>query len=326
MSFDSGSSPVISQAMSTGRNSKYLLVDKATFTYMATLSLLILVFRGNLANWPAYLGFNLSICLVVVLIAHVFNNRTRGWMFFLRHWYPLILFILLYEETGYLIHLIFPQSFDPLINQLELALFGVYPTVWTQKFIYPGLNEFMMFSYSSYYFLLAVLGLGLFLGRKIREFDGLFFTSAVAYYISYLGFVLFPVEGPRFALLSQYQVEINGGFFTSLAQGLIDMAGIQGAAMPSSHVAVAVVVVVYARRHHRFLYWALSPLVASLAVSTIYGRFHYVSDVIAGILVGAVSILLCDKVIKKENVQTKGIIREKNFRLTSPNRTDIIER
>lgn len=315
MSFDSGSSPVISQAMSTGRNSKYLLVDKATFIYMVTLSLLILVFRGNLANWPTYLGFNLSICLAVVLIAHALKGRTSGWKFFFRHWYPLILFLLLYEESGYLIHMIFPQPFDPLINQLELALFGVYPTVWMQKFIYPGLNEFMMFSYCSYYFILAVLGLGLFLGRKIREFDGLFFTSAVAYYISYLGFVLFPVEGPRFALLSQHQLEINGGFFTSLAQGLIDMAGIQGAAMPSSHVAVAVVVLVYARRHHRTLCWVLSPLVASLAISTVYGRFHYVSDVIAGILVGAASILLCDRVIKKENVREKGVMAEKEFSL-----------
>jgi membrane-associated phospholipid phosphatase len=282
---------------------------------MAVLSVLILVFRGNLANWPTYLGFNLSICLAVVLIAHALNGRMSGWAFSFRHWYPLMLFFLLYEESGRLIHIIFPQSFDPLINQLELALFGVYPTVWTQRFIYPGLNEFLMFSYSCYYFLLAVLGLGLFLGRKIREFDHLFFTSAVAYYVSYLGFVLFPVEGPRFALALQHQVEINGGFFTSFAQGLIEMAGIQGAAMPSSHVAVAMVVVVYARRHHRVLYWVLSPLVASLVVSTIYGRFHYVSDVIAGILVGAVSILLSDRVIKKENLRAKEAVAEKEFSL-----------
>jgi membrane-associated phospholipid phosphatase len=299
----------------TNDNDRYLPVDKATFLYMAALSLLILVFHANLPNWAVYLGFNLCICLAVVLIAHTLNSRAGGFAFFFRHWYPLLFFTLLYEETRYLIHLIFPHPFDPLINQLELAVFGVYPTVWAQKLIYPGLNEFMMFSYSSYYFLLAALGLGLFLRRKFREFDGLFFTSAVAYYVSYLGFILFPVEGPRFALLSQHQIELNGGFFTSLAQGLIHMAGIQGAAMPSSHVAVAFVLLVYARRHHRTFYWVLLPLVISLTVSTIYGRFHYVSDVMAGMLVAAFSILLCDRVIKREDNFSKQDIPQKEFSL-----------
>ena len=307
-------SPYTSRGM-TSNNERYLLVDKATFAYMAALSLLILLFHANLPNWALYLGFNLCVCLAVVLIAHTLNNRGGGFAFFFRHWYPLLFFTLLYEETRYLIHLIFPHPFDPLINQLELAAFGMYPTVWAQRFIYPGLNEFMMFSYSSYYFLLAALGLGLFLRKKIREFDALFFTSAVAYYISYLGFVLFPVQGPRFALLSQHQLEMNGGFFTSLAQGLIDFAGIQGAAMPSSHVAVAFVVLVYARRHHRTFYWVLLPLVISLTVSTIYGRFHYVSDVLAGMLVAAFSILLCDKVIKREDRFSKQDLPQEEFSL-----------
>jgi membrane-associated phospholipid phosphatase len=137
----------------------------------------------------------------------------------------------------------------------------------------------------------------------------------VAYYVSYLGFIVFPVEGPRFARAGSHQVAINGGFFTSLAQGLIDMAGIQGAAMPSSHVAVALVVLVYARRHHRLLYWVLSPLVVSLFVATVYGRFHYVSDVAAGILVGGASILACDMIIGKKEAAPREEVFKKEFSL-----------
>jgi membrane-associated phospholipid phosphatase len=301
--------------MTSHKFDKYLLVDKATLIYMAALSLLILLFHFNLPGWGLYLAFNLGICLAVFLIANALDHRTGGWMFFLRHWYPLVFFILLYEETRNLIHMIFPQPFDPLVNQLELGLFGVYPTVWMQKFVCSGLNEYLMFSYSFYYFLLVVLGLGLFFSRKVREFDDLLFTSAVAYYLSYLGFIVFPVEGPRFALAGSHQVAINGGFFTSLAQGLIDMAGIQGAAMPSSHVAVALVVLVYARRHHRLLYWVLSPLVVSLFVATVYGRFHYVSDVAAGILVGGASILACDMIIGKKEAAPKEEVFKKEFSL-----------
>lgn len=301
--------------MTNNKGCKYLLVDKATLIYMAALSLLILIFHANLPNWATYIGFNLGICVAVILIANALNHKTSRWIFSIRHWYPLLFFILLYEETRHLVHLIFPQSFDPLINRLELALFGIYPTVWTQKFICLGASEYLMFSYCFYYFLLVVLGVGLFFSKKIKEFDDLLLTSAVAYYISYMGFILFPVEGPRFALWAHHQVEINGGFFTSLAQGLIDVAGIHGGAMPSSHVAVALVVLVYARRHHRLLYYLLSPLVASLLISTVYGRFHYISDVVAGLLVGGGSIFLCDRLIKKKGTMVRQEMVKKEFSL-----------
>lgn len=302
-------------AMAQNEQCKYLLVDKATFVYMAVLSLVIVIFHANLHNWFSFILFNLGVCAAIVLIANGLNNRASRWIMFFRHWYPLLFFILLYEETRYLIHLVFPHSFDPLVNRFELALFGIYPTVWLQEFVSLGLSEYMMFSYSFYYLLLLVLGAGLYFGKKTKEFDDLLFTSGVAYYFSYLCFVLFPVEGPRFALAHAYQVQIDGGFFTSLAQGLIDKAGIQGAAMPSSHVAVALVVVVYARRHHRLLYFLLSPLVASLFVSTVYGRFHYVSDVAAGILVGAASILLCDRLVARRAALARPSPAHKEFSL-----------
>lgn len=297
------------------QNHKYLPVEQATLIYMGILSLIILIFSANLHNWVALLVFNLGVCATVVLLVNGLYGRAGRWASFFRHWYPLLLFILLYEETRYLIHLVCPYCFDPLVNRFELAVFGVYPTVWLQKFISFGLNEYLMFSYSFYYLLLAVLGVGLYFGSKVKEFDDLLFTSAVAYYISYLGFVFFPVEGPRFALAAAHQVQLEGGFFTSLAQGLIHTAGIRGAAMPSSHVAVALVVIVYARRHHRLLYYVLFPLVASLLVSTVYGRFHYVSDVAAGILVGTASILLCDRVIEKRAVPAEARTIKKEFSL-----------
>ncbi len=299
----------------TAKEDRYLPVDKATFAYMAVLSLVILIFHRNLGHWWAFMLINLGVCVAIVLIVRAFGRRPGSVPRLLRHWYPLPFFILLYEETRYLIHLVFPHSFDFAVNGLEMALFGVHPTVWLQKFVSPGLNEYMMFAYASYYLLLVVMGIGLYRARKVKEFDGLLFTAAVAYYVSFLGFVLFPVEGPRFALAHAHRVGINGGFFTSFALSLIHKAGIQGAAMPSSHVAVALVVLVYARRYHRVLYYVLFPLVVSLLVSTVYGRFHYVSDVAAGLLVGTASILVCDRLLGKTVAQAATEAVKKEFSL-----------
>jgi membrane-associated phospholipid phosphatase len=302
--------------MERKNNSKFLLVDKATLIYMIVLSLLILVFSANQKNWLFYVIFNLGVCASIVLIVNATNHNSNPWIRFFRHFYPLPFFILLYQETRNLVHIIFPGWFDPFLNHLELKTFSVYPTVWMQKFVFfPLLNEYLMFTYFFYYFLLLVLGLEMFFENKIEELDNLTFTSAVAYYISFLGFILFPVEGPKYALIDLHNLNLEGAFFTPLAQGLIKVAGIHGGAMPSSHVAVALVVLVYAKRHQRFLYYILFPLIMSLFVSTVYGRFHYVSDVLAGLLVGWGSILLCDKIIRRVQANSRRQVSEKIFSL-----------
>jgi membrane-associated phospholipid phosphatase len=293
----------------------YLLLEKATFIYMVVLSGLILFFHTNLPHWLNLLGFNLCICLFMFVVATGINHRTGGWWHFFRHFYPVLFFIALYEENRYLIHMVFPNLFDNLVNQFELAIFGVHPTVWMQKYISFGLSEYMMFSYVFYYFLILSLGLGLYFSHKVRELDLFFFTVTITFFFSYLGFIFFPVAGPRFALAGLHQKELGGGLISHFVQNFMYSAGIKGAAMPSSHVAIALVVLIYARRYHRILFYVLSPFVFSLFVSTVYGRFHYVSDVFAGFLVGGLGIWICDKIIKKQKTSSPPMEIKEEFSL-----------
>jgi membrane-associated phospholipid phosphatase len=62
--------------------------------------------------------------------------------------------------------------------------------------------------------------------------------------------------------------------------------------MPSSHVAVAVIVLMAMYRGARRWFWALLPLVIGLTVGTVYGRFHYVSDVAVGLTIAPLSFWL----------------------------------
>jgi membrane-associated phospholipid phosphatase len=277
------------------KNSYLLPVDRATMIYLLSLSLIILFFRHYQPNWLYYLIFNFSMIALILLIAKFlsFPNRIAG---FFRHWYPVILFTFLYEEMRYLVHLIFPGFFDLWINHLELALLGSYPTVWLERLSFPLLNEYFLMAYFSYYFLLPVSGIALYFSGKIKEFDSMVFASAVAFYISYLGFIFLPVEGPRYALAALHQIEIKGFVFVPLAQWVVKVGGLRGGCMPSSHVAVACVVFVFCYRYARRLFYFLGPLILSLFVGTIWGRFHYFSDVIAGILVGVFSLYLAAKI------------------------------
>ncbi len=141
------------------------------------------------------------------------------------------------------------------------------------------------------------------------------FASAVAFYISYLGFIFLPVEGPRYALAALHQIEIKGFVFAPLAQWIVKVGGLRGGCMPSSHVAVACVVFVFCYKYSRRLFYFLGPLILSLFVGTVWGRFHYLSDVVAGILVGVVSLYLAAKI---EGVWRRGkkiALEEKDFSL-----------
>jgi membrane-associated phospholipid phosphatase len=65
--------------------------------------------------------------------------------------------------------------------------------------------------------------------------------------------------------------------------------------MPSSHVAVAIVVLAYTFKESRRFGWALLPIVVGLAIGTVWGRFHYLSDVIVGTAVGIGSVVLVNR-------------------------------
>ena len=58
-----------------------------------------------------------------------------------------------------------------------------------------------------------------------------------------------------------------------------------GGAFPSSHVVVACLVLRESFRQRLKLRWVLSLVVPLLCLGTVYGRYHYASDVVAGLLI-----------------------------------------
>jgi len=62
---------------------------------------------------------------------------------------------------------------------------------------------------------------------------------------------------------------------------------VHGAAFPSAHVAGSMVALLAAWRYRRWLFWVCLPFFLCMCVATVYGRYHYVADVLAGLAVGA---------------------------------------
>ncbi|MGC1583925.1 MAG: phosphatase PAP2 family protein, partial [Candidatus Acidiferrales bacterium] len=63
---------------------------------------------------------------------------------------------------------------------------------------------------------------------------------------------------------------------------------VHGAAFPSAHVAGSMVAILASWRYRRWLFWLCVPFFVCMMVATVYGGYHYVADVLAGMLTGAI--------------------------------------
>ena len=56
---------------------------------------------------------------------------------------------------------------------------------------------------------------------------------------------------------------------------------------PSLHTAITVIVTTFAYKYRRWLFWFLLPVNIGIVMATVYLRYHYVIDVIAGLALAA---------------------------------------
>lgn len=258
-----------------------------TLAYLAWAKLLITVWHRNLAHPLAFLiGHTVVAVAIVALAVTSLRHPSARFLRFARHWYPLPLYIGLFEELNYLVHAIFPGWLDRSFIAFDHALTGVNPSVWLAQFAHPALNDFMQFAYMTYFLYLVMLPALLYLKSDRRAFWAVMVSTAIAHYTVYFISVLLPVESPFYSLAALEHVQLTGGFSTHLI-GLVERYGrVHGAAFPSAHVAGSMVAILASWRYRRWLFWICLPFFICMCVATVYGRYHYVADVLAGLLTG----------------------------------------
>ncbi len=206
---------------------------------------------------------------------------------------PLI-FPLFYSEMQYLglIYFPFEGSLDPALISVEERLFGCQPSVvWSRAWPWPWFHELMEFAYFTYYFLAAAYVWLLMRSptdRPEQRWDALrdFVRDlSVTMLICYTFYTLFPAWGPKYFRLGF--VEVPGGPFTAIMRHIHEKGAILGAAFPSSHVAASLIPWWHTWRRFPRHRWWMTALFVLLCMSTVYNRYHYVVDVLAGLLLGA---------------------------------------
>jgi membrane-associated phospholipid phosphatase len=259
--------------------------DGAYLAFFLMMSALILIRRRHVAGYRALLAVNLASCLAIVLLT-LMSARSAFWRFG-HDWYPVAMPIVTFEEVARLSFIFLSRWQDHHLLRLEARLFPVPPTVWLGRHGSSFLTELVEVGYFSYFVLLIIVA-GTFYGRaQWSPFRQVVDASVLSYLFCYAVFLLFPTEGPAYTLRQQHSDPLpRGGPFHWTVLLIQKNAGVHGNAFPSAHVAGGVVALVFAWLYAWKLGMALTPLVFLLCVGAVYDRYHYLSDVIAGLIVG----------------------------------------
>lgn len=279
--------------------------DKTVIAYILIISALVLIFNHRIGlRWQLMAAHALGIA-VVVLVA-VWELRTRAKPShriarFIRGWYPVALIPITYTELRYLIPLIHPRDYDLELAAIDHRMFGLHPTIWLERLTSPLLTEALQIIYATYYFFPIVLGAALWRNGWFDRYHFWVFVVAFGFYLSYLGYIAVPATGPRFLpLIKEGQAFPLRGvwLFDTIRTTLDEAEGITRDCFPSGHTEITLLVLYYARRFHRRTFWWLLPPGSALIFSTVYLRYHYVIDIVAGALAALAVILTAEPIYR----------------------------
>ena len=253
---------------------------------------IVMIGRLLVAGHPtlALVAYGVPLALYTLLIMW---GCTQGHKPASRRWqqvrllYPFVLMNLFYQATRPAMLALGSRTRDAWLMESDRWLFGGDLGVMLDQhhgWIYnPLASEIFSLCYSLFFLYLVsavVRSARGSLDRQMAFSIGLWSVYA----IGLLGSTLVPAYGPFVSFRGTYHHAITGWFFTNLNHTIVTNGSSTFDVFPSLHVGVSLFLLLWDWRTARRWFWACLLPVVLLWVSTIYLRYHYGTDLIAGAL------------------------------------------
>src|SRR3989304_2781354 len=285
------------------------LTDALILVALVSFSILGALFLVD--NWALLIVKNCAVGLLLLGAVMVTQRIQHRFLRFLVRVAAITLsYAYLFGAVDKLQLIFHSEWLDPYILDFEQWVFGVQPTLWIEKFTTPWLTEWMMFSYVVYVPLYPILCGIIYFTRGELPMEEYFFTLGLTHILCDIGFILFPVASPMYFIKEVYTIPLDGYVFTFLGELMRTYLHFSGGSIPSPHAAAATIMWIMAYRYHRPSFYVLAPIVISLYVSTFYGRYHYLSDAIVGVLVAVIALILAPMIMRAwDRLVERGTVR-----------------
>ena len=261
-------------------------VDKVILAYLAATAVLIVYAWRNLPEAGLLLALHLVACVAVVLLSGAPN---RHWA--LRNWYALPLVASCYREMAALVPAVRgTATADQFLAELDYSIWHANPTIWLERLQSPWLTDFLQFAYALFVPAVLLVPFLLWKNRRFEDFRYAAFLIAAGFLVSYAGYLIVPARGPRF-LFDGLQAPLQGGMLVHVLRfGLDWLESAHYDCFPSGHTELTMIAWWGSRQISNRLFAIYSAYTVCIFFATVYLRYHYSVDVLAGALVAAVLI------------------------------------
>jgi membrane-associated phospholipid phosphatase len=270
---------------------------------LAMLLLYSVVFFREVPGSLGILQINILSIIAVVAFAMWYDQSGTRFALVARSFYILPLGYMMYSQVHNYIPLVHPHNFDTVLAAWDRSIFGVNPTEWIGRFATPVLTEYLQIWYNLFQLMLIVPAAGFFRTRYDR-FLVYSSTLLLGFYLSYILYFVMPAIGPRFEVHDFYSTdrELPGLVLTKPLRNIINAGNniptdhmdnpydfVNRDCMPSGHTMMSLLAILMCWRYRSRWRWLITIGGTSIIVATVYLRYHYVVDLIAG---GTLAIVL----------------------------------
>jgi len=216
--------------------------------------------------------------------------------------------VLSYFEMGVALPALQNQLLDGRLLAIDEALLGITPAAWFEAFNTRVVVEWFSFFYYSYFWLMAAMLLpALFFdrGQRLRE---LMAGAVLVATCGHVGYTLVTGAGP--VAFIEFSAPLDGGLFWGLVVQTVESAGAGLDIFPSLHTAYPTYFALHAfgNRHtkaFRHTWWIVAFFTANIVIATMFLRWHYFIDVVAGLALALAARTVAVAVSRREAARAK---------------------
>jgi fatty acid desaturase len=263
-----------------GRHLPAMAHEKLLFALGVILFLALALFRTDRA------GLALELLAILVAWAALISRRGSSvgdGVLRIRNLASYSFILWAYLSVGRMVEALDLAGWDAQLRAADQWLFGERLLDWGRSASrHPWLTEWMSAGYLAYLVYLH-LAVAHGLASPTRYGRHLFHRLGIAYAMGLGAYLLMPAVGPWKAYPELFAEPLPDGPITWLALNLVQWGSSVYDAFPSLHVSVTLTLLACDWRHCRIRFWTALVLACGIFGSTVYLRFHYGVDLIAGL-------------------------------------------
>jgi len=281
-------------APSSHQRSSLALAERITIVFFVYFTLAAFWLCLNAPQRFLILALNIVTVTTFVALGHAHLDRRLAST---RYLFPVVIILLAYRESGLFLRPDTTRHLDRVFIDWDRALLQ---SGFTQALLHAGAPWAQHYLEFAYLFCYPLVPLGVAaiqfaprpnhsakvndypIGRAMDDFWG---TVLLATLFCYAVTPYIPLTPPRVLFH-----DVPGPHIEPLVRRwnfwVLNHYSVQACVFPSAHVATVTSVALVVRKHASRLGGLFLFLAASVAVATIYGRYHYTADAIAGGITG----------------------------------------